>query len=97
MHAIEELVEPPYLYGPEREYTLTDDSGKVHQKTYTTHGFAGYVQRYDRVEGLLDAKHLRTGMVGKALCYLIDAEALRHCALQKMREDPFALVDVERN
>jgi len=95
MHAIEEHVEPPYLYGPEREYTLTDESGKVFQKTYLTHGFAGYVQRYDRVEELLDEAHLRTGLVGHALCHLIDAEALCRCSVRKMQEDPFFFVEAE--
>ncbi len=93
MHAIEEYVNPPYLFGPEREYEITDGDGRVFRKTYRTHGFAGYEQRYDRVAGLLNAEELRAGQVGNALCYLLDASALHRCAVARMQEDPFYFVD----
>ena len=95
MHAVEELVEPPYLYGKELEYTLTDEFGRVFTKTYVTHGFAGYIQRYDRVQGLLNDANLRTGQVGNAQCHLINAEPLSRCSVEKMLENPFYFVDVE--
>ncbi len=95
MHAIEELVAPPYLYGPELAYTLVDESGKVFQKSYVTHGFAGYVQRYDRVAELLDEPNLRMGLVGNGLSHLIDAEALCRSSERKMRDNPFFFVDLE--
>lgn len=93
MNAIEELVEPPYLYGPECEYTLTDASGKSFQKTYVTHGFRGYEQRYDRVAEVLEGDFLKTGTVGTALCHLIDGEELCRRSLQKMKKDPLYFVD----
>jgi aminoglycoside 3-N-acetyltransferase len=95
MHAVEELIAPPYLYGPEREYTITDHDGRVFQRTYTTHGFSthGYWQRYDRVDGLLPATHHRQGPVGEAQCHLIDAAALRTTAVERMRIDPFCFVE----
>lgn len=95
MHAIEEYVCPPYLFGPEREYTITDRDGRVFQKTYIRHGFAGYRQRYDRVAELLNEAELRTGPVGNASCYLIDAQALRRCGIHKMQEDPFYFVEAD--
>ena len=95
MHAIEELVEPPYLYGKELGYTLTDEFGRVFQKTYVTHGFTGCIQRYDRVQDLLDDENLRTGQVGTAECHLIDAEPLSRCSVAKMLENPFYFVDIE--
>ena len=95
MHAVEEYVCPPYLFGPEREYTITDQNGNVFQKMYTRHGFRGYRQRYDRIAGLLNAEELRTGPVGKALCHLIDASALHRVGVQKLQEDPFFFVEEE--
>jgi aminoglycoside 3-N-acetyltransferase len=93
MHAIEEYVGPPYLFGPEREYLLTDQDGTILRKTYLTHGFAGYRQRYDRAAGLLSAREIHTGLVGNAQCHLIAAQALLRCSVQKMREDPFYFVE----
>jgi aminoglycoside 3-N-acetyltransferase len=93
MHAVEEYVVPPYLFGPEREYILTDRDGHIFRKTYIRHGFAGYRQRYDRAAGLLDATELRSGHVGNAQCYLIDAKALHRGGVQKMHEDPFYFVE----
>lgn len=95
MHAIEEYVRPPYLFGPEREYHLTDRDGSVFRKTYTRHGFAGYQQRYDRVEGLLTDSELRRGEVGKAFCYLIEAQALHRCGVQQMQQAPFYFVEAD--
>ncbi len=93
MHAIEEYVGPPYLFGPEQEYVLTDRYGNVRHKRYRTHGFAGYEQRYDRVADLLSAEHLRTGLVGNAFCHLLDAQALHRVSIAKMQEDSFYFVD----
>jgi aminoglycoside 3-N-acetyltransferase len=93
MHAIEEYVCPPYLFGPEREYIITDQDGRVLRKTYRTHGFAGYEQRYDRAAGLLNEMELRIGPVGSAVCHLIEARALHRCAVEKMQEWPFYFVE----
>jgi aminoglycoside 3-N-acetyltransferase len=93
MHAVEEYVCPPYLFGPEREYVITDRDGKVFHKRYRTHGFDGYRQRYDRAAGLLNTEQLRTGPVGNALCHLLDASALHRCGVAKMQEDPFYFVE----
>ena len=42
MHAVEEFAPPPYLFGPEREYALTEGDGRVQVRRYRTHDFAGY-------------------------------------------------------
>src|SRR5579872_617117 len=95
MHAVEEHVAPPYLFGPERLYTITDGVGRTYQESYVTHGFAahGFRQRYDRVEGLLDAMGHRQGRVGQARCHLIDAGALKRAAIAQMRADPLFFVE----
>ncbi|HZP84436.1 MAG TPA: AAC(3) family N-acetyltransferase [Chthonomonadaceae bacterium] len=95
MHAIEEYVCPPYLFGAEREYTITDQDGRTFQKTYRTHGFGDYRQRYDRAAGLLNETELRTGQVGNATCHLIAARALHRVAVAKMQEDPFYFVELD--
>jgi aminoglycoside 3-N-acetyltransferase len=93
MHAIEEYVRPPYLFGQPVTYTITDQSGHTFTRQYTPHGFKGYSQRYDRVAGILGRQHLRRGAVGKADSFLIDSTALLAEALQRLRADPYYLVD----
>jgi aminoglycoside 3-N-acetyltransferase len=99
MHAIEEYVCPPYLFGPDREYTITDQDGHTFQKTHRTHGFSGggYAQRYDRAQGLLTETELRTGQFGNAACHLIEARALHRVAVAKMQEDRFYFVDSDED
>lgn len=93
LHAIEEYVAPPYLFGPEVEYALTDMAGNTVRKRYVTHGFKGYVQRYERVAALLNDSEMRIGMVGNAKCHLLDARALFARAVNRMRESPLYFVD----
>lgn len=93
MHAIEELVTPPYLFGEPRVYTITDMRGRVFRKEYIPHGFAGYAQRYERAAALLSPGEIRSGLVGRAQAHLLDAGALRRRALERLQQDPFAFVE----
>jgi len=93
MHAIEEYARPPYLFGDPLVYTITDASGKTFQKEYIQHNFAGVIQRYDRVEGILEGGQLVAGKVGRADSYLIDCGALFVRALAKIKENPLYFVD----
>jgi aminoglycoside 3-N-acetyltransferase len=93
MHAIEEYIRPPYLFGEPLTYTLTDAAGVTFEKTYTPHDFAGFVQRYDRVAALLDDRQLVLGRVGTAPAYLIDAQALYQHALAQLKRDAYFFVD----
>jgi aminoglycoside 3-N-acetyltransferase len=95
MHAIEEHVLPPYVFGDPLVYTITDLEGRTFQKQYITHGFDGIIQRYDRVADLLGPPHLRRGPVGAAASYLIDAPALFEMAMAALSQNPFAFVDQE--
>lgn len=92
-HAIEELVEPPYLYGGKLEYTLINEKGKSEKKEYLTHGFKMTKQRYDRIAQVLDKPGLRFGKVCGAECFLLHAPAMWEAALKKYREDPLYFVD----
>jgi aminoglycoside 3-N-acetyltransferase len=93
MHAVEELVVPPYLFGEQLTYTLVGEDGRQARKAYKTHGFVGWEQRYDRIQRLLGAPDLRAGMVLDAECYLLEAARLLASALEALRRDPLFFVD----
>ena len=93
MHAIEQLVEPPYLYSDPITYQLTHADGHVTRKTYRPHGFRHHDQRYDRVADVLSEPALHRGTVLAADCYLIDVPALWEAVLARMRIDPLYFVD----
>ncbi len=93
MHCIEEFVVPPYLFGEERLYQITDLEGNTFQKTYRTHGFAGWAQRYDRVAELADTSFMRRGQVLEAETHVLDTPGLKRAALAKLQEDPLFFVD----
>jgi aminoglycoside N3'-acetyltransferase len=93
MHAVEEHAPPPYLFGPPRLYTITDENGQTFQRVYTPHGFAGSTQRYDRVAGLLAPPALQSGYVGAAAAFLLDGPALLDAALAALRRNPHCFVE----
>lgn len=93
MHAIEELVEPPYLFGPERVYDITDDHGARYRRTYRTHGFAGWSQRYDRIAGLAVPGLVCSGPALAATVHLLRADLLREAAVERLHGDAFFFVE----
>jgi aminoglycoside 3-N-acetyltransferase len=93
MHAIEELVEPPYLFNPPILYTLTDENGTTTQKEYIRHNFHDWHQRYDRIAEVLAPPDLRTGKVLEAQSHLIEASALKSAALVQLKRNPLFFVD----
>lgn len=96
MHSVEELVVPPYLFGEPLTYTLVAADGARSSRPYTTHGFQGWDQRYDRIAQLLGAPDLRVGMVLDATCHLLEARRLFECALDALRADPLFFVEPAR-
>lgn len=93
MHAIEEIVEPPYLFGQPIVYSLTNADLKTTQKEYIPHNFSGWEQRYDRITNLLTFPDLCEGKVLSANAFLIDTQALKKAALIKIRENTLYFVD----
>jgi aminoglycoside 3-N-acetyltransferase len=93
MHAVEEHAPPPYLFGPPRSYTITDEHGRTFQRIYTPHGFAGVIQRYDRVADLLAPPALSSGPIGAAVAYHIDGPALFTAAHAALRRNPYSFVE----
>ena len=92
MHAIEECIEPRYLFGAPFVYELTDEQGVSTTKLYTPHNFNNWEQRYDRVAAYMKAPGLRQGTVLNAHCYLVNAQALWAAVLKEMRKNPLAFV-----
>ncbi len=92
MHAIEEHVEPPYLYGSPVDYRVILADGRVTTMNVRSHNFKGWAQRYDRLEQV--QKHgLRKGRVLQAECYLVDAAEMESAALSALRSDPLFFVE----
>lgn len=95
MHALEEFVNPPYLFGPSHLFTITDKENKTYQKEYRTHGFTvhGCTQRYDRILSLDSNSFLRKGKVLDAETFVLNAPQLKDAVLKKLREDPLYFVE----
>jgi aminoglycoside 3-N-acetyltransferase len=93
LHAIEELVVPPYLFGEPLVYTMVLEDDARSERRYTPHGFVGWRQRYDRIDSFLGSPGLRVGTVLEARCHLLEAVSLRERALAALRDDPLAFVE----
>ncbi len=93
MHAIEELVEPPYLFGGVVTYHCRNREEIQMEILNRRHHFEGYEQRYDRVEGLLRGGELKTGRVLDACIHIIETDPLWIRAEQALRANPFHFVD----
>ena len=88
MHAIEELIIPPYLFGDFREYIITTSKGEKYTKKYRTHGFNGYYQMYDRLKSSCFPKDLySSGYVLDAKTYVINTKTLKKTVLSKLKND----------
>lgn len=93
MHAVEERIEPPYLYGEVVEYQICLADGQPYRMRVRSHNFKGWEQRYDRVSQLLAEPDLRRGKLLAADCHLVEAAALWPAALAALRADPLYFVD----
>ena len=93
MHAIEELVEPSYLFSDYHEFQLTLLDGKQITSRIKCHNFKGWEQRYDRLENILVDSSLRKGKVAEADCYLVEADEMWAKAHEKLIEDSLYFVD----
>jgi aminoglycoside 3-N-acetyltransferase len=93
MHSVEELVEPPYLFGPTIVYRVILADGTERSLPCRRHTFAGYSQCYDRIAGLLSAPALRVGKVLEAVVHLVECRPMWDQAERAMRKDPFFFVE----
>jgi aminoglycoside 3-N-acetyltransferase len=93
MHALEECVRPPYLFGQVVRFSIRDWDGSMYQKDHTTHGFDGYQQRYDRVAELPGPAFIRSGCVLAAETSVLEAAPLKEAVVAKLGQDPLFFVD----
>jgi aminoglycoside 3-N-acetyltransferase len=94
MHAVEEQVEPPYLYDGLVEYQVTLADGSQASMTVRRHNFKGWAQRYDRL-AQVQQHGLRKGTLLQAECWLVDAAEMVRAALNALRADPLFFVEAE--
>jgi aminoglycoside 3-N-acetyltransferase len=92
MHAIEELIEPSYLYDSPMDYHITLADGSRTTKTYKPHNFRGWEQHYELVEQVMAESALRRGRVLNAECYLLETKSLWDSVLNVMRQAPLYFV-----
>jgi aminoglycoside 3-N-acetyltransferase len=97
MHAVEERVEPVYLYGDVVDYQVILADGSHQRMQVRSHAFEGWSQRYDRLAQYLSAPDLRQGSVLSASCYLVEAPAMWKAALAALHEDPLCFVERHRH
>jgi aminoglycoside 3-N-acetyltransferase len=95
-HAMEEVVQPPYLFSSPILYSLTFADGATVEKCYTPHNFHGWIQRYERAALVLGPPGLRTGKALQGQAHLLDAEKLWDAALNALRCDPLFFVEKEQ-
>ncbi|MBM3241244.1 AAC(3) family N-acetyltransferase [Candidatus Poribacteria bacterium] len=93
MHAVEELVQPPYLLGNPVEYRIILAPGKEIKMRVRRHNFGIWAQRYDRLGTLLDENGLKKGKVLEATVDLIDCEQMWERALIALKKEPFFFVE----
>jgi aminoglycoside 3-N-acetyltransferase len=93
MHAVEEVVVPPYLFDPPIEYRLILADGSERRKMYTPHNFRGWRQRYDRVAEILRPPEMIRATVAGAVAILLEAATLWDAALAALRRAPLFFVE----
>ena len=93
MHAVEELVEPPYLYAGWVDYRVRLGDGTDTTMRVRRHGFSGWQQRYDRIDTVLTGDGIRSGRVLSASCHLLEASVFWRAALATLKEQPLYFVD----
>jgi len=93
MHAVEELVEPPYLYGDWEEFRISLADGSETTMRVRRHAFKGWAQRYDRIEAVMGSEGIRAGRVLSADCFLLEAPIFWRKAHEALSRDPLFFVD----
>jgi len=93
MHAVEELAEPPYLFGDTIEYRVVLADGTETRLRCRRHAFRGFVQRYDRIAQVLPVGATRVGSVLEATAHVIECEPMWEVAKAALRKDPLYFVD----
>jgi aminoglycoside 3-N-acetyltransferase len=92
IHAIEEQVEPPYLFGPPYAYRMLRADGSQFSMHVRSHSFKGWTQRYDRLAQVVPTA-ITSGRVLRAECALVETAVMWPAAIARLREDPLFFVE----
>jgi aminoglycoside 3-N-acetyltransferase len=96
MHGVEELEEPPYLFGDKVSYrAILPDGSEIEGRT-RRHDFSGWSQRYDRIGPLLSDGGLSEGKILEATVHVLECRAMWERAHEALRRDPFTFVERRR-
>jgi len=93
MHGVEELVEPPYLFGERVHFELVDENGEMTPMDCRCHSFSGWEQRYERIGGLLGGDGLQVGRVMQATVHILEAELMWARGEEALKKDPLFFVE----
>jgi len=92
MHGVEELAEPPYLFGPAVRYRLIHADGTETAMDCRRHGFGDWQQRYDRLGPLLADEGMTTGKVLAATVHVLESRLIWERGLEALQRDPLFFV-----
>lgn len=93
MHAVEELIEPEYLFSDSVEYQIVLPENCEIRTKIRRHDFKNWAQAYGRLENVLDHHALRRGNILTAVCHLVDVKAMWREALRMMKANPLYFVE----
>ncbi|MEG0456956.1 MAG: AAC(3) family N-acetyltransferase, partial [Oscillospiraceae bacterium] len=94
MHAVEELVNPDYLFKDETNYKIISKDKTEKSQTLKNHYFKNTSQRYDRIINVLPSQYIKQGKVLDAQCFVIDAPQMWKYAQQQMLKNNHFFVDM---
>lgn len=93
MHGVEERFGTDYVMCKEpMAYRLADAQGNVTEAMYMHHDFAGYGQRYDRLEEVME-QGIQKGKTLGGISYLLLSSEIEKTALKTLEKDQHYFVD----
>ena len=92
MHALEELVNPPYLHGDFVKYQIIGAENICTEMNVRRHNFCNYAQAYARMSSLLTPDELHYGSVLSSFCALMNIRAMWDKGYEAISKDPFYFV-----
>ena len=93
MHGVEEYAKAPYVLSETtKRYVLIDKYGNRTEKDYYYHYIRqnGYVQRYDRLENIVN---FCRGNILEAECAVVQCSEMWKAGAEKIKNDPYYFVD----
>lgn len=94
MHGVEEAAQASYPLSKEMlEYTIIKSDLSEYKKKYYTHNFKGLIQRYDRLENLMEPCDLKKGKVLNSMSYLINAQKALEIGKNAIKQNDMYFID----